>query len=123
MRNTNFWKYVKKWKETDIVYGVFEDSIIKYIGKTDNLTCIPCELIRRYKNCCIKELKLGINKKLDWEKIYIQWYGLKYQLDNKNVNYIKVSAKNKMRLLTDYYQVPFKKYKHPVILKYHLTTY
>ena len=111
------------WKGNEKVYGIFKENNCIYVGKSVNIEKrMKFHLNGKYKNCCCKELKIGDNKNINWEKIYIQWYSLKYKLENKEwiIKESKVSIKDKNRLLPNFYKAPYKKYQKDIILKYHL---
>jgi len=68
----------KKWKEIDKVYGVYDNNdTIKYIGRDIKY------INEKYTDYVIKEFEKGLCKNINWEVIYISWYSLKYNLDNK----------------------------------------
>ena len=74
----------KKWKESDVVYAIYnQNNRIVYIGRTQNLDKRFKQHKKKYNNHYIKELEKGNDKNLNWEIVYIQWYSLKYNLDNK----------------------------------------
>ena len=121
--NKKYWAIINCWKETNKVYGIFKNEQCVYIGRSDNLLD-RFQKHTKYRDLCYsyKIFKLGENKKFDWEKVYIQWYSLKYKLDNKihNISNRRIYAKDKMRLLTNFYIGPYRKYKKDIILRYHL---
>lgn len=109
------------WKDTDIVYGIYKNNKLLYIGKSSTFEVRKAKhLWGKYKDCDIRLMKIG-KAKLHWERVYIEWNSLKYHLDNKifNIREKKVTDKQKERL-TDFYKIKWKKYKNPIILKYHL---
>jgi predicted GIY-YIG superfamily endonuclease len=110
------------WTENHKVYGIFKNDICVYIGRSVDFMK-RLQQHTKYRDICYvyKLLKLGENKKLNWEKIYIHWYSLKYDLDNKqwNLKGRKLYQKDKMRL-SDFYRSPWHEYKRDIILRYHL---
>ena len=76
-----------KESKDEIIYGIYENDKCVYVGKTYNLEKQEQKHKNSNdylnKNIKIKELKKGGCKNLNWEKIYIQWYSLMYELNNK----------------------------------------
>lgn len=118
----------KSWKTTDKVYGLYdEDGKIVYIGKSIDIEKRLKQHKNQYKNHTIKELRKGKDEKMNWEIVYIQWYGLKYELNNK-LHKLKQYEKEKdiKENFNKYeYKPKFKDYKkyeymylHPIIQKF-----
>lgn len=118
----------KSWKTTDKVYGLYdENDKIVYIGKSIDIEKRLKQHKKQYKNHNIKELKKGKDEKMNWEIVYIQWYGLKYELNNK-LHKLKQYEKEKdiKENFNKYeYKPKFKDYKkyeymylHPIIQKF-----
>jgi hypothetical protein len=89
----------------EIIYGIYENNKCVYVGKTYNLGRQEQkhknsnEYIN--KNITIKEFKKGKCQKLNWEKVYTQWFSLKYKLNNtKNV----LDDKVKLKKISNYYE-------------------
>ena len=103
----NKYKYCITSKKKDIdkcIYGLYKGEECFYIGKTNDLKRRYNEHKRNNENFIIKELKKP-NNELNWEKIYIQWYGMKYKLINKEfkIKQHKISIKDRNRLTLEYY--------------------
>ena len=99
----------RKWDNDYKVYGIYdENDIIVYIGKTTNLESRWREHKKKYNNHTLKELKKGNSKDLNWEIIYIQWYGLIYKLDNKLHQLKKIEPYNEFKQqFKDYYKFKY----------------
>jgi predicted GIY-YIG superfamily endonuclease len=110
----------KKGDDDKYLYGLFKEEQCFYIGKTNDLKRRLRDHKRKNGECIMKELKKP-NNDYNWEKIYIQWYGLKYKLDNKEYKLQKISYKDKCKFTDD---LPKKFIKNQeleeIIKKYHL---
>lgn len=89
----------------EIIYGIYENNKCVYVGKTYNLEKQEQKHknSNEYlnKNIKIKELQKGNCQKLNWEKVYTQWYSLIYELNNtKNV----LDDKVKLKKISNYYE-------------------
>lgn len=118
----------KSWNKTDKVYGLYnEDDKIVYIGKSIDIEKRLKQHKNQYKNHNIKELRKGKDENINWEIVYIQWYGLKYEINNKlhklkqyekekdiKENFNKYEYKPKYK---DYKKYEYM-YKHPIIQKF-----
>lgn len=118
----------KTWKKTDKVYGIYnENNEIVYIGRSCDIKKRFEHHKKQYNNHSNKELKKGDDENINWEIAYIQWYGLKYDINNKlhrlkqyrkekevkdNFNKYEYNPKFK-----NYYKLEYM-YKNPLIQKY-----
>lgn len=117
----------KKWKNTDKVYGLYnENNEIVYIGRSCDIEKRFKQHKKQYNNHYMKELKKGENENINWEIVYIKWYSLIYNLDNK-LHKLKKYDKNKVKdnynkyeynpKFKNYYKLEYM-YLNPFIQKY-----
>ena len=107
-----------------IVYGLYDvNGNCFYIGKTYDIKEREKQHKAKFKQeIQIKKLKVNMQKNINWEKVYIQWYSLKYNLTNKkhNLHTNKVSRMDKTRLSINYYPKYQNRRHLSIVNKYHL---
>lgn len=126
LTNRNLYSIKTKKHEyiSNMVYGLYDcKGDCFYVGKSWDIKKREQQHKQKFKQeFKIQKLKVDMNKNINWEKIYIQWFSLKYNLKNKDYNLKnkKVSRMDKNRLTIDYYP-KYKNYKTSMLFnKYHL---